>query len=162
MASGKLKEMWPIWVIVVVAAVFIILALRKEKAAQPEAPAQDVIAENSGTGSSDTGIKPRHGEDAVTDNAMKPHSAIVVPPQQVVPKDAFAIQVYSFKDKNRADMALEKLRQKGYKAYIMISDLGARGLWYRVRVGTFPNEQEAQKALESITNDFKSGIIVSE
>jgi cell division septation protein DedD len=54
------------------------------------------------------------------------------------------------------------LKEKGYKAYILVSDLGARGIWYRVRVGPFTDEAEARKTLESITQEFKSGIIVTE
>ena len=85
-----------------------------------------------------------------------------MPLQVLPPKDSFAVQVYSFKDKARADAAIEKLKAKGYKSYIMVSDLGARGVWYRVRVGSFGTEEEARTELDAITVDFKSGIIVTE
>ena len=77
-------------------------------------------------------------------------------------KSAFAIQVFSFKDKVRADAALKQLKDKGYPAYVMMSDLGPRGVFYRVRVGSFVTEGEAEKSLEAVARDFKSGIIVAE
>jgi cell division septation protein DedD len=54
------------------------------------------------------------------------------------------------------------IKEKGYPGYIMMSDLGARGVFYRVRVGSFATEEQARKNLEAVTRDFKSGIIVAE
>ena len=45
---------------------------------------------------------------------------------------------------------------------VMMSDLGPRGVFYRVRVGSFATEGEAEKSLEAVSKDFKSGIIVAE
>ncbi len=164
MAGDKAKVMWPVLVVVVVAAVFAFLAFRKEKPAP--SVSVDVLADKQSPASVEAGsvtIKPTHSSfDQAKVAAVKPVEAVVMPPQQVTPQTTLAVQVYSFKEKARADAALLKLKDKGYKAYIMQSDLGARGIWYRVRVGTFSNEEDAKKALESITQEFKSGIIVTE
>jgi cell division septation protein DedD len=163
MAADKGKGIWLIGVVVVVAVVLVVLSFTKEKRSSP---AGDVLADKSSvsTGQPDeVAIKPSHtrADQAKLAN-VKPVEAVVLPPQQITPTETLAIQVYSFKDQSRADAALQKLKAKGFKAYILISDLGARGIWYRVRVGPFSNEAEAMKTLGSITQEFKSGIIVTE
>ena len=102
--------------------------------------------------------KPATGSPVVQKDPV-PSPAIVTSPVQG--KEAgFAVQVYSFKDEKRADAALENLKSKGFKAYIEISDLGEKGTWYRVRIGSLENEAEAKAMLETIRKNFKSGIIV--
>jgi len=163
MAADKGKMVWPVLIVVVVAIVFVVLAFTKEKRT---GSAVDVLADKpvASTGQpQDSSIKPAHSRaDQAAIATVKPAEAVVMPLQQVSPAVTLAIQVYSFKDKSRADTALQKLKDKGYKAYILVSDLGARGTWYRVRVGPFANEEDAKKTLESITQEFKSGIIVTE
>ncbi len=158
MAGGKGSEIWLIVLLVVVAAVFGVMSFSKDKS-PVKASVQDVLAEKA----QPSGIKPAHTEaDQAAVAAVKPSSSVVMAPQVLSSKESFAVQVYSFKDKARAESALEKLKAKGYKAYIMVSDLGARGVWYRVRAGSYVTEDEARAALETITADFKSGIIVTE
>jgi cell division septation protein DedD len=163
MAADKGKAVWPIWILVIVAIVFVVLSFTKEK--RP-GPAGDVLADKPAASSvqqQDGSIKPAHSRaDQAAVAAVKPVEAVVIPLQQVTTVETLAVQVYSFKDQSRADAALKKLKDKGYKAYILVSDLGARGIWYRVRVGPFAKEEEARKTLEAITQEFKSGIIVTE
>ncbi|MBF0387165.1 MAG: SPOR domain-containing protein [Candidatus Omnitrophica bacterium] len=172
MAGGKGNEIWLIVLLVVVAAVFGVMSFSKDKAQPAKVSAQDVLADKAEPAAvvkkdnapvTMSGIKPAHSEaDQAAVAAVKPASSVVMAPRVLAAKESFAVQVYSFKDKARADAALEKLKAKGHKAYIMVSDLGARGVWYRVRVGSFGAEDEAKAALEAITVDFKSGIIVTE
>jgi cell division septation protein DedD len=72
----------------------------------------------------------------------------------------FAVQVYSFQDKARADKALENLKAAGYNAFMEVSDLGEKGTWYRVRIGGLENEQQAKAMLEQVRKEYKSGIII--
>jgi DedD protein len=163
MAAGKSKAFWPILILIAVAVVFIVLSFTKEKPAS--SPTMDVLADNPAATSTQTtapSIKPTH---TTADQAAIPKhaEAVVMPPQPIAPKTTLAVQVYSFKEKARADASLQKLKDKGFSnSYIMVSDVGARGTWYRVRVGTFANEEEAMKTLEAVTREFKSGIIVTE
>ncbi|MFH1728488.1 MAG: SPOR domain-containing protein [Pseudomonadota bacterium] len=64
----------------------------------------------------------------------------------------FTIQVNSFKDKNQADKAVSKLKEKGYTAYIMKKYIDESGLWYRVRVGQFVTREEAEKYAALLKN----------
>ena len=73
----------------------------------------------------------------------------------------FLIQVYSFQDKARAEVALAALQQAGYKVFLEVSDLGEKGTWYRVRVGGLENEAQAKAMLDQIRKNYKSGFIVS-
>jgi cell division septation protein DedD len=163
MAGGNFKDTWLIWVILVIAVVVAMMAFSKNKEKSSSAPVEVVMTAPETAPAA--AIKPAHSQqDMKAMEAQKPQaqSAVVVPPQQVQGREVLAVQVYSFKDKTRADAALKALKDKGYSAYVMVSDLGARGTWFRVRVGSYSSEADAQKALASITKDFKSGIIVSE
>jgi cell division septation protein DedD len=151
------NETWLIVVIVLIAGVLIALSLTKNKSNDQAAAPVTVTA------TAVNAIKQDHNAaDMEKIAATKPVSAVVEVPQPVITKEAFAVQVFSFKDKARADAALKMIKEKGYPGYIMMSDLGARGVFYRVRVGSFATEEQARKNLEAVTRDFKSGIIVAE
>lgn len=163
--AGKINNTWFIWVLLIVAGVFVVMAFSKEKPKlQPiTAQTEDVATLPVVVAVDVQTIKPAHTQPAQT-GTLKPKAAaaIVIPPQEIPQHVTLAVQVYSFKEKTRAEAALNNIKNKGYNAYIMVSDLGARGIWYRVRVGTFNNETDAKKALERVSKDFKSGIIVTE
>ncbi len=65
--------------------------------------------------------------------SVLPKKADPVPPMAIVtsPVDGheagFTIQVYSFQDKNRAETALQALKNSGYQAFLIVSDLGEKG-----------------------------------
>jgi cell division septation protein DedD len=98
--------------------------------------------------------------------AVAPKKADPVPPMAIVtsPVDGheagFTIQVYSFQDKNRAATALQALKNSGYQAFLIVSDLGEKGVWYRVRVGGIADEAAAHKMLEEIRKNYNSGFIL--
>ena len=89
-----------------------------------------------------------------------------VPPMAIVTSPVggheagFTIQVYSFQDKNRAINALQALKNSGYQAFLIVSDLGEKGVWYRVRVGGIADEAAAHKMLEDIRKNYNSGFIL--
>ncbi|NLE64916.1 MAG: SPOR domain-containing protein [Elusimicrobia bacterium] len=155
MAAGQMKGAWPIWILIVVAIVLGVLAFQKDRPG---------VQDTTQGATSDPMLKPAHSEsDQSEAGAFRAHEAIVMPPQQIPVNERFAVQVYSFKDEDRAQTSFARLKDAGYEnAYIMVSDLGVRGVFHRVRVGPFSNEGEAQETLEKIKEDFQSGIIVSE
>jgi len=111
-----------------------------------------------------------HQQTAVTESgngsAVSPKKADPVPPMAIVtsPVDGheagFTIQVYSFQDKNRAETALQALKNSGYQAFLIMSDLGEKGIWYRVRVGGITDEAGARKMLDEIRKNYNSGFIL--
>jgi cell division septation protein DedD len=98
--------------------------------------------------------------------SVRPQKADPVPPMAIVtsPVDGkeagFTIQVYSFQDKNRAQTALQTLKNSGYQAFLIVSDLGEKGTWYRVRVGGIADEAAARKMLDEIRKNYNSGFIL--
>lgn len=89
-----------------------------------------------------------------------------VPPMAIVTslvdghEAGFAIQVYSFQDANRAQAALQSLKNRGYQAFLVVSDLGEKGVFHRVRVGGIADEASARKMLEEIRKNYNSGFIL--
>jgi cell division protein FtsN len=61
-------------------------------------------------------------------------------------RSGFSIQVSSYSLKSEAETVKNKLAGKGYSAYIVESNLGDKGVWFRVRVGR-KMEHDAAKEL---------------
>ena len=169
--SNALKNSWPIVFLVTAGVLIFILALF-QKSPQPHqitmqatiAPVQkvnavveqmvpDALAASAETPQADTSEKSKP-QDPVS------APAIITSPVRGL-ETGFTIQVYSFQDKARAEKALENLRGNGYpQAYIIVSDLGEKGTWYRVRVGGIASEQKAKDTLEQLRKVYNSGFIV--
>ncbi|HMF47322.1 MAG TPA: SPOR domain-containing protein, partial [Candidatus Saccharimonadales bacterium] len=61
-------------------------------------------------------------------------------------------QVNAFPDDKAAKQLVERLKNKGYNAYI--TEFQNRGKpWYRVSVGKYSSREEADKVVESLKND---------
>lgn len=91
---------------------------------------------------------------------QKPSAAIVASPEHGQ-EAGFAVQVYSFQNQKKAEAALADLKNGGYNhAYITVSDLGEKGVWYRVRIGGLENETQARALLETIRKNYNSGFMI--
>ncbi len=66
--------------------------------------------------------------------------------QRSGPLSGYTLQVGSFQKKGRAENLVKQLRNKGYPAYIISSNIPMKGIWYRVRTGHFPTRAEAKKS----------------
>jgi cell division septation protein DedD len=77
------------------------------------------------------------------------------------PRD-WTVQVNAFPDERSAQRLVERLKQKGYAAYIVTANLKGRD-WYRVRIGHFPARAQAKEYLEQLQakEDFPKAIAVS-
>jgi cell division septation protein DedD len=56
----------------------------------------------------------------------------------------YTVQVASFKKESEAQEFAEGLKSKGYPVFIKQAEIPGRGIWYRVRIGTFKTIQEAK------------------
>ena len=88
-----------------------------------------------------------------------PSPAIITSPEKGL-EAGFSVQVYSFQDRARAEKALEDLKSANFKAFMEVSDLGEKGMFYRVRIGPLADEAQAKAILEEVRKDYKSGIII--
>lgn len=75
------------------------------------------------------------------------------PPRAVKPWAAgsgYTVQIVSVRKFDEALRTVQRLRRAGFRPYIRTVDLGARGRWYRVRVGHYAGREAARKALSEI------------
>lgn len=64
----------------------------------------------------------------------------------------FTVQVSAFKERDRAQSLCEKLKQKGYDAFIYRITKDS-STYYRVRVGRFNSQEEAKATAEKLKQD---------
>lgn len=65
----------------------------------------------------------------------------------------FMIQVASFQQQEDADAFAQELRRRGHRAFRQAANVPGRGVWHRVRVGSFKTKYEAgmyKKKLEDV------------
>jgi len=150
-----LKNIWWILILIVAGAVILFLSFHANKPQSDQGVVLDDIFHQQV-------VKTESGNSP----SAAPKKADPVPAMAIVTspinghEEAITIQVYSFQDKNRAETALQVLKNNGYQAFLIISDLGEKGLWYRVRVGGIANEDIAHKMLEDIRKNYNSGFIL--
>jgi cell division protein FtsN len=72
----------------------------------------------------------------------------------------FTIQVASLKDSKIADKLVGRLKKGGYPAYRSIGKVPGKGIWYRVRVGSFNSRTEAAPTLNQLKKEKIDAIIV--
>jgi len=67
----------------------------------------------------------------------------------------YAIQVVSFREKEKADGLSRKIRELGYAPKVSLMDVPGKGQWYRVTVNSFATKQAAEKAADDLTKKIK-------
>lgn len=104
---------------------------------------KEVTASSSVTPAQETTAPPfTRGE---LSSPPSPSSGSPQPPRSAKPvKIKYTLQVGSFQDRESAERLSMELESKGFDAYIEKAQIPGRGVWYRVRVGTFETKAEAQ------------------
>jgi len=98
-------------------------------------------------------LEPESGGKPAPASAEKPELSIKKETPPALPASTsgpYTIQIASFQNKADAHALVNKLKQGKYDAYILEADLESKGLWYRVRVGHYPDRELADKALKII------------
>jgi cell division septation protein DedD len=72
----------------------------------------------------------------------------------------YTLQVGSFSERAGADELAERLKGRGFAAYLLEVDLGDKGVWWRVRVGRYPTEYSAKWARLDLVKEGLSPIVV--
>lgn len=62
----------------------------------------------------------------------------------------YAVHVASYRRIEQANQELANLRKHGYEGRAVRTDLGSKGIWFRVLVGSYPSKEAAEKAREVI------------
>jgi len=72
----------------------------------------------------------------------------------------FTIQVAALKDPKVADNLVANLKKKGYPAYRSIGKIPGKGIFYRIRIGSFKNRAEAGSTFNRLKKEKIKAIIV--
>ncbi len=75
-------------------------------------------------------------------------------------ENKITIQVASSKDPEAADRMVAKLKDKWYPAYRTVAEIPGKGVWYRVRIGSFKRKSEAQSTLERLKKDKIDAVLL--
>ena len=108
-------------------------------ASAPVEPARPPIARSSTTEGSAA-----HGEPEISSPVSQHHRG-------------YSIQIEAVMDKSGADGMVAKLRHLGYEGYLVETLIGGE-TWYRVRIGPFPTEAEAQSAEQKLHADYTGAV----
>ncbi|MDE2221810.1 MAG: SPOR domain-containing protein [Candidatus Omnitrophica bacterium] len=148
--SLSFKNIWWIFLLIAAGLVLLLLSIHPAKRAVDQGVVLSDIFHQQPVGPEPAAVIKR---DPV------PPLAIVATPINGH-ETGFAIQVYSFQDHGRAEAALQSLKARGYKAFLVMSDLGPKGVWWRVRIGGIADEAAAHKMLQEIRKNYNSGFIL--
>ncbi len=99
---------------------------------------------------------PSPEKDAQHAKAVKPAESMPASKQQPTVKKEVAsaakntklrytLQVASYQEKEMAESDIRRMKQHGYAAFMVASDLPGKGTWYRVRLGSFSTKMSAEK-----------------
>lgn len=86
----------------------------------------------------------------LVDNLPQPE----YPPQKISGAYLYEVQLAAFLAQNRANQLIKELESANYGAFIR-SNHDERGLWYRVLVGPFSSQLEAEQMRNEIAQRFK-------
>jgi hypothetical protein len=130
---------------------------KKPEMTRPAPAAETALAD---TKKGDVAIVPPPTREALVVPAPKADSgAIALTPP---PKDlgAYTVQIGASPDRVEAARLESKARAAGLKPYVVEADLGAKGIWYRVRVGSFPDKDKAGRYRADVERELRSTAIV--
>jgi cell division protein FtsN len=74
----------------------------------------------------------------------------------------YSVQVGSFRAREEAEQLRQRLTQKGYPIWVQPSIVTGQGIWYRVRVGHFPDRASADRAAQRLASQERVSIMVTE
>lgn len=106
-----------------------------EAAHLPQSPKPEPIATRTNDGG---GLKEAFGK-------------IQKAPPEASANGSWTVQLAAYQDRAEADRFAAGLRDKGYAPYIVEVAIPSRGVWFRVRMGRFPNRDAASRYMD----DFK-------
>ncbi len=160
-----MKNQWQIWaiigvVVVIISAIFGFQAGRSSLFAKKEASVPKI--EYEFVSSDSPANKPSAVKVAVQTAAIP--AAIIPPaaaPATVTAEKKYAIQIASFADQAKADLAQKKAGQTGLTTYIAAIDLGEKGTWHRVYVGPFATKDEASAELAKVKTSYQKSFVVA-
>ncbi len=100
--------------------------------------------------------KPVEKSTARTEAPKTAPAVNATPPAMTKSSGEYTIQVSAFQDKAQADRMVDRLKGKGYDAFVTKAVIPGRGIWYRVRVGKYASRDAAENVAANLKR--KEGI----
>ena len=83
-------------------------------------------------------------------------------PRLPAPADGqFSIQIAAMKDGAAAERIVANLKKDGYSAYLSRIVIPGKGLWFRVRVGSYPSREQAADDMQRLIRNNRKPILVT-
>jgi cell division septation protein DedD len=62
----------------------------------------------------------------------------------------YTVQTASYQERDMAEDEVKRLKKRGFAAFIVSSELTGKGVWHRVRLGSFSNKAAAERLQKSV------------
>jgi cell division protein FtsN len=62
----------------------------------------------------------------------------------------YTVQTASYQERNMAEDEVKRLKKRGFAAFVVSSELPGKGVWHRVRLGSFSNKAVAERLQKSV------------
>ncbi|MBS2021821.1 MAG: SPOR domain-containing protein, partial [Deltaproteobacteria bacterium] len=104
---------------------------------------------------------------AIVKQAPDAHATVKRPPEDEVhltaapaSLGAYTVQIGASQEKKEAQRLESKARSAGLKPYSVEANLGAKGTWFRVRVGSFANKDVATRYQKDVERELRVSAMV--
>jgi cell division septation protein DedD len=84
-------------------------------------------------------------------------AAFTPPPRDL---GAFTVQVGASQDRAEAARLESRVRGSGLRPYVVEAKLGAKGTWYRIRVGSFRDRESAMRFRKDVERELRTAAVV--
>jgi cell division septation protein DedD len=75
----------------------------------------------------------------------------------------YTVQTASYQERHMAEDEAKRLKRRGFAAFVVSSELPGKGVWHRVRLGSFSNKAAAERLQKSVRDkEGLSTIVVLE
>jgi cell division septation protein DedD len=134
-------------------------ALKKKTAPPPVKPAE---------GEKSKKVKPSERKASPSEKKVLAEKMQRAPTEKKAPKDSakkksngkLTIQVAALKDDKVAQQLVDRLKKKGYSAYRASVNIPGKGVWYRIRIGSYQTRADAARTLKRLKKDGLDGFLV--
>lgn len=65
-------------------------------------------------------------------------------------KVRYTVQTASYQERDMAQDEVKRLKKRGFAAFVVSSELPGKGVWHRVRLGSFTNKAAAERLQKSV------------
>lgn len=122
----------------------------------PSPDPSDIAEEKKSPHKKRAALMPKQGTVAKSPTSVKPWKEQVPP----TATGKLTIQVASMKDGAAAERIVANLKKEGYPAFLARSVIPGKGLWFRVRVGSYTSREQAAADIERLTREGEKTMLV--